>query len=511
LLGVGLFSLWASSFFVQRAVAEPNPERLRTWAPLAMFAFCLAGFLQIKPDQGIPFQPAEVDFLFAGPFRRRDLLAYRIAGNLLQTLPTALIFSLFLLPHVRWWICGFVGLFVGLAMIQLMQMAALLVAATVAQHAFTRVRRLVLLLGGVAVAAGIVTALKDHQGASALELARRFRDSGGGRVVLAPFEVVGRTIGAESVGNLIGWAAVALGINGLLAILVIGMDAHFMEASVEATRRLSERRERARKGRLYGQSKTVGSGRFRVPLLPRWKGAGPIAWQQLTAVSRSGRSILWLLVILAVSFGIPGMVTRSKSEPMGGEALASMLAPLAIFSLMFLPQLLRYDFRGDFDRLDLLKTLPMPATSLVIGQLLAPVLLMTAVQVFFLGLFAARFWELHRWLLLALAFSMPLNLLVFATENVLFLLYPQRLVTGGHFDFQQMAGHVLMLFVKVLIWGLCTVALALVAALVYWFTGGSMVMAAASAWLLLTGLGVGLIPVLASAFRRLDPSIDLPP
>jgi hypothetical protein len=110
-----------------------------------------------------------------------------------------------------------------------------------------------------------------------------------------------------------------------------------------------------------------------------------------------------------------------------------------------------------------------------------------------------------------MVFLMPVNLLVFETENLFFLLYPHRLATGGSFDFQQMAAHLVMLFVKLICLGISAGVLALVAALVYWVSGGSIALAAVSAWVLLAGAGVAMIPVLAAAFRRLDPSLDLPP
>ena len=67
----------------------------------------------------------------------------------------------------------------------------------------------------------------------------------------------------------------------------------------------------------------------------------------------------------------------------GGWLIGSMVLGMTV---AMLTPLLTFDFRGDIDRIDLLKALPLPAWRMALGQLLAPTLLLTAVQLLVIGL-----------------------------------------------------------------------------------------------------------------------------
>ena len=54
-----------------------DPAVVRTVAPLAILLFCLMSLLT-APDKAINFSMAEVEFLFPGPFTRRELLLYKL-------------------------------------------------------------------------------------------------------------------------------------------------------------------------------------------------------------------------------------------------------------------------------------------------------------------------------------------------------------------------------------------------------------------------------------------------
>ena len=88
-----------------------------------------------------------------------------------------------------------------------------------------------------------------------------------------------------------------------------------------------------------------------------------------------------MLVILGVALG------RADARQLRDEQenVLLVLAPVAVWLTLFLTTMLPFDFRGDIDRLALLKTLPLPPWRLAIGQLLAPVLLMTALAVGWFG------------------------------------------------------------------------------------------------------------------------------
>src|SRR5204863_519508 len=82
---------------------------------------------------------------------------------------------------------------------------------------------------------------------------------------------------------------------------------------------------------------------------------------------------------------------------------------------------------GDPDQLDVLKSLPVKPAAIVVAQLIAPTLVLTICQIALFigavsfGLVAANF------LLAAALIAVPLNALVFAIENLLFLLFPVQM------------------------------------------------------------------------------------
>src|SRR5438045_7895711 len=67
-LPVAIFSLLAPRF--QLGAQE---ALIRRYGPLGLLAFCVLNLLLASEERAIHFAPAEVDFLFPGPFRRRQL------------------------------------------------------------------------------------------------------------------------------------------------------------------------------------------------------------------------------------------------------------------------------------------------------------------------------------------------------------------------------------------------------------------------------------------------------
>ena len=107
--------------------------------------------------------------------------------------------------------------------------------------------------------------------------------------------------------------------------------------------------------------------------------------------------------------------------------MLNVAGSLALFSLLLLPAALRFDFRRDVDRMALLKTLPISPAGVVIGQLIVPVVIASVFQLLVLIVWPPGLRPLHpgyvlsAWLLL-----IPTNVLVFAMDNLIFLLYPHR-------------------------------------------------------------------------------------
>jgi hypothetical protein len=111
--------------------------------------------------------------------------------------------------------------------------------------------------------------------------------------------------------------------------------------------------------------------------------------------------------------------------------LLNVVGSLAFYSFLLLPAALKFDFRRDVDRIAILKSLPVRPAAVVTGQLATPILIASAYQLAVL-LITVLIYPVHPGLLVA-AFVLlaPLNILIFALDNLIYLLYPYRLNQEG--------------------------------------------------------------------------------
>jgi hypothetical protein len=178
------------------------------------------------------------------------------------------------------------------------------------------------------------------------------------------------------------------------------------------------------------------------------------------------------------------------------------------------------------DRIAARKALPLAAWRLSLGQILAPVFLVTATQWATLAAAHALRPELGDILLALAAFAPPFNFLLFALENVLFLRFPVRVMASAPGDFQAVGRNLLFMLAKLAILAAVGMAAAVVgvatglfvrflldagagfdpeeAERVAFLAGGS------AAWLVVSVSALCLLPVVAWAFKAFDVGRDTP-
>jgi hypothetical protein len=485
---------------------KSDPTMIRPWLAPGLFLYCILTLISSGPESGIFFLPAEVDFLFPAPFRRRDLLVYKLGGMAMSVILVSLMFSMFLYPLVGYWILGFTGVFLAMSFIVLFPTAVTQVIAIVGERAYTRGRKMVLgtVVLALVIAAGQV--LARGAGGGIFGFVRELTASRAGVWLLAPFDVFARVITAPRFfPDFAGWSAVAFGIDAFLVVLILRLDANFLESSIAASQKLYQKLERARRGQVLANLARPSAARWHLPPFPRCRGAGPVAWRQITAALRGSRGMVYMLSVIAFMVALPAlMIGRQES---GIQTIPSAMM-LMMMSLFMLPQMLQFDFRGDLERLDVLKTLPAPAEAIALGQLVTPVVFATLLE---LPLVAALGIMQGQWnfTLTAVALILPpVNLLVFALENLVFLWYPHRLSALGAADLQTIGRQLIMMSVKMTAVFLGGGLAAGVGALAWWLTDKSWAAFLAGSWLVVTALGLSLLPLIAHAFRRFDPSLD---
>jgi hypothetical protein len=486
---------------------------MRRFGPLGLFAYCVVTLLFSTGERAITFTPAEIDFLFPGPFSRRQLLGYKIAVTFLTSLLTALFFSVYLLSHGAWFVAAYAGALLACFFLMLFGMAVGLVANVLGARAHTRARQLVLLVLLALLLLAALHAGGDLLAASPDEILRRVEQTPALRVVLEPLRWFIETMTARDLWpDFALYLALSLGVDLGLVVLVFVLDVQYLEASAAASAKIYAQLQRVRSGGVFAAMRgSRGTAGFSLPGLPWWGGIGPMAWRQLVTAVRSLRGLLLFLGIFAAALLVPLAFGSRGDRPESrllGQAIAYGLLGV---SLVTLPAMITFDFRGDVDRLDVLKSLPVAAWRLVVGQLAVPVLLLTLIQVGLLALIQLVWGGVEAVLGPVLVVGVPFNFLSFEVDNLMFLWFPTRQIPSSPADFQMMGRQLLVLLAKLLVLGVAGGLAGLAGVVLYLLAGESLLLGVSAGWLLLAVFAAALVPLLALAFGNFDVARDTPP
>jgi hypothetical protein len=203
-----------------------------------------------------------------------------------------------------------------------------------------------------------------------------------------PFRVVFGPYAATSPSEFGRAIAPALLLLALHYRWVLNTEARFEEGSIA----IAEKRAAVRAAAARGEMPRLGKAKIKAiagpfPLAPR--GAPEIAflWKNLLSMRSAMFSYRTLIVIAMVLTGLSVALspTLEAHHPDSGghEALRMMIVLLssivAGYTVILGPQIARQDLRSDLPNIDLLKTYPMEGWRLALGELLAPVLVLSVV------------------------------------------------------------------------------------------------------------------------------------
>jgi hypothetical protein len=427
-LGNAAMTIWL------RETAEPETLRALLSIGLLLYAgwhFTKAAFF--RPEGPFEWTPHECELLLTMPLRPRDLVAYQLASVTVTTLLKGALFTLLLLPDLRCVPLGLAGVLMAMMVLELLRMAIQIATWGMARSAYLAYRVVILtglVVAGLAVGALIVRGdalggrINDREGVlqNILEIVVQLHGSELGYVAL-PFRLFTDVIMADALTAAnVGLAAVALATVIWFAAAVIGLYA------MTARRVIKRERINYRIGGSNAREhRAMASTELRqLRWIPRLGGAGALAWRQMTGARRHWGSLLTAMIAPAVLAGAPCFVMTDPRM-----ALVATTATLAFYTFLLLPTALRFDFRRDLDRLATLKGLPITPAAATIGQTLAPVLIATLFQSGVL-VFAITVLSLSPlYVLLAMLVLIPLNVLVFGLDNLIYLLYPYRIQQEG--------------------------------------------------------------------------------
>ncbi len=505
-----LFVPWVFSIVVSaRAGIHPPLDQVRRFAPPALFGFTLLSLLSSAGEQALYYTPAEVSFLFAGPYRKRQLLGYKLVATLGLCLMSSLFTAsacLMISPSLA---SAFVGSLLLMFFFQMLQMVLGLGSSTLGALAWSRGRRLV--LAALVAAAGLaLSSARPWWGeGTALQTLERVERSTPMMVLLAPFGWFVRAFTAERATDLVRWGGPCLVVDLALVGMVFALDASYLEATATASARRFAKLQRMTSGAggMRAGARKTGRLRFRPPGVPWWGGVGPNFWRQMTTALGDPGRLVGLLAMLSFMPILFGML--AAKEPKAAVPFFYASLGLILWISIAVSGLLPYDFRGDIDVMEELKVLPIPPDRLALGQILTPALVASAAQGVAMGGAILAFGGPGPAIWSILAFLVPINLTFYAIENLLFLWYPSRIV-AGQFDVVAIGRQIMFLAAKVLGLALGAGLAASAGALAYFASGRSLGAGLVVAWFALVAASLALVPLVGRAFAGFDVSHDVP-
>lgn len=429
---VGLFLLSSSSGFANAMRRESAQAALPALFSILLLTSTINGLLQ----RGLTFQEADIDFLFPGPFSRRELVMYR----LLTLYPFALISSAVFLLMLRR-MCGHAGAsYLALVLFSCLlihlQTILGLVATWIEGGLLRRVRsslRVVAWMLAIVLAfAFIGAATGDHRVASFVDRVFAIEAA---RVAFYPAAKVAQALAAPNfVGALHGLLPLfAAAVVSLVVVLLLQVN--FLEASLQTSQQGSLLRARWSRGFLSVDRASPTASSARMPSGLLFRGAGAIVWKNLVAASRSLRFVLYAVLSIGIYTAL--VIVRGKhggpgvGEPNELPVDAIMPPRMEIIGLgamwpLFIQQYVAFDFRRDFDSLAELRQLPLRPFSVAAAELTVPTILTLAFQS--LGLLGvACFEDVSRSTLWVALFAYPpVTLAMLTVTNLGFLLFPSR-------------------------------------------------------------------------------------
>src|SRR5262245_1354559 len=492
-----------------RQFVQSTMPIIRTLLPLTLLSLVLVSVGTGWGESAIYFSPADLDFLFPGPFSRRDLLLYKLRQSIRSSLLVGTFFGIFATRYAPLLAGAWLGSVLTLLFINAFTLTLTLASQIVSHRADTLWRRLALSAVAILVALGLVSTIRDFDFVHLVNSLTRFRESVPGQIVLTPFEPFARIVTAPSIAELLLWTALSSAMVFGLFALAIGLDANYLESAQQVSQRHYQRLQRRRQGGGAISAMPIGgASRIRLSRPPWLGGVGPNLWRQWLLLLRRSQGLLLLVAIAIVMVVLLTILRGQAGKKIQYLAPTAVLIALAYQSFLASMQL-PAGFRGDIDRLEWLKSLPIHPAAVTLGQISGPALLLSLLQATMLAaawILCGGFYAIYA---AGLVLLVPVNLLLFGVENLIFLIFPLRQTSATAGDFQFMGKYMLLAMLKMLLLAI-SLALASAGAIIY-LVVPQLWLAVGACLLLLLTIDLLVVLLATQAFLRFDVSIDTPP
>jgi len=380
------------------AVAAPAGLALHESIGACLFLVAvLIAWLWPHERAALAFTEAEVAFLFPAPISRRGLIHFKLLRS-----QAAILFTTFFLMLItnrfggKFWIHE-AGWWVILSTLNLHVLGSSFARTMLLDRGISNwQRRIAILAFLVALAVGVgvwawrtLPALDrpqwdpsqpfDQLVVWVQHYFQQILTSGPVPYLLYPFRLLVRPYLAPGALAFLNALPPAVLLLALHYVWVIRSNVAFEEASVNASRKLAEKIAAARSGNWRAVNQSLKGKRPPFILRPTGPPIVALLWKNLISAGQAFTLRMWIsFAVLAVVLCI--MIGRMAANSGLVFAFGMAACVLFIWSLFLGPQLLRHDLRQDLPAADVLKMYPLRGWQLVLGELLAPVVILTAIQ-----------------------------------------------------------------------------------------------------------------------------------
>ena len=483
----------ASVFGFSALDRQAFSDQIMTFMPLSMLGLSLLTVV-MTTGPTFHFSPNEINFLFTGPFRRRDLIIYKFGAYVAGVALTSAFITLIAPPQSGSALSVFIASLLTLVFVQLNSAVISMTGHALDGGRLAKIKwPAIALLGTIAAVAVVYTWATPDRGI--FDLASDFRHSLIGTIILIPYIVFAELFVAASVSQLALWGLIAVIINAALLRAAIVLDERTTDRSLAENARLSNRWERIKQGgSFFATARPEVRSIRRAPILG---GLGPIAWRQVLNALRNSFKLIFVFIGLAASIAPVSMALGAPvREP-------HTLMIIYVFIAFILPRNLVCDFRGDVSRMETYKTLPIAPWRICAGQLVVQVFVAYVIALTIIASALGFEDKVTTEVALVLAaFALPLTFLIYAVENTVHLLFPIKLVAMGRADFEFLGRSIVEFIAKTIFIFVGMAASGAVGLLTFKMMAVTWTVAGLASWLTLTLIGFLAVVGLQYAFQR---------
>ncbi len=463
ILGVALFGLWfgslALSLFRVGSAGEPDPAVLEPRVRVAGLVLLALSFSSALSHRGLFLPRDEIERLFSAPVSRAQLVRYRLLSSGLRGLLGSLIVALAAMRRMPEPLLAFVGIMLGMQTLPVLHQLIAILLGGLEKRLADKLRRVgTFLVIALLLACGtLVFLVATERGPEDLPLVGSLfaalaegtqdpLDLPAIRALGAPLAPWSRMIVAGSWAEFAPWFLASLALWIGLFELTARLPLDFRELSLETSAAVAARIRRARRG--GGAAAARISGRtagWRVPWIFGHNPAGAVAWRKLAAIVRKAKGTFW------VSSAVLLLLTALSTMVAGSGEEEGALVVIAGFGTLYLCAGLRFDFRDDLERMEVIKAWPVAPRRLFLAMLAPEACLVSALLIGAVLLRTALAGTVSPYLPAVLLLQPLIVFAWVAVDNAVFLVAPTRMVPGQEGTLQNAGRGLILIFARAIV------------------------------------------------------------